>query len=322
MSTASELIRRIDFFQPLDDRIIDKIAHLCIAREYSPGDHIVRQGDPGLGLYFITRGSARVEIARDGVVTPVAELHAGEFVGELSIIDQKPRSANVVCATDASCLLLTRDRFMKLLDKHPEIALQMAKALAGRLRSADERMWHDAVAVPVPSTENWPAVERRVAAQPAPRSDAQKIKDALTDAVSWVYLLKSVMEVSLAVVGCPVAVSLETRASESRVWAINQLKLVLFPATENHLLGVHAFADGAFTATIFRPVSTPAFTGVCVSRFRALVRRNESVWLQLPAFESARLESAGERVQGARTHFAVPGSARHGMRDLEDALDF
>lgn len=324
MSTASELIRRIDFFQPLDDRMIDRIAHLCIPREYSTGDYIVRQGDPGLGLYFITRGAARVEIAKGGIVTPVAELHAGEFVGELSIIDQKPRSANVVCSTDTSCLLLTRDRFMKLLDKHPEIALQMAKSLAARLRRADERMWQDAVAGPpqAPTTETWPAAERRVAAQPEARSDTQKIKDALTDSVSWIYLLKSVMQVSLAVVGCPVAVSLETRAPESCVSVINELKLVLVSARESHVIGVHAFADGAFTATILQPVTTPEFTGVSVSRFQAPVRRDESVWLRVPAFERARMESASHGGQPVRARFALPVSTRHGMRDLEEALDF
>lgn len=322
MSTASELIRRIDFFQPLDDRMIDRIAHLCIAREYSPGDYIVRQGDPGLGLYFITRGTARVEIAKDGVVTPVAELHAGEFVGELSIIDKKPRSANVVCSTDASCLLLTRDRFMKLLDKHPEVALQMAKALAARLRDADERMWQNATAVPAPATESWPAVERRIATQPEPRSDTQKIKDALTDAVSWIYLLNSVMKVSLAVVGCPVTVELATRTPECRVSAINQLKLVLVPTGESHVIGVHAFANGAFTATIFQPVTTPAFTGVSVRRFQASVQRNESVWLHVPTLARARLESGGEGIAGTRMHFALPISAWDGMRKLEEELDF
>jgi len=93
VNTAAELIRRIDFFQPLDDRTVNQIARVCIVREYSPGDHIVRQGDSGLGVYFITRGHARVEMVREGISTLIAELSPGEFVGELSIIDKKPRLA-------------------------------------------------------------------------------------------------------------------------------------------------------------------------------------------------------------------------------------
>lgn len=303
MSIEAELIRRIDFFQPLDDRLVEKIARLCIHREYSPGDYIMRQGDPGLGLYFIARGSARVEIARDGVVTPVAELHAGEFVGELSIIDKQPRSANVVCTVDASCLLLTRDSFMKLLNRHPEIALQIAKTLAARLRSTNERMWQGAAsAAQVPP-------DARTAPGPEPRSDKQKIKDMLADTVGWVYFLKSVTQFSLAVVGCPVEVKVETPASESRVIAVDWLKLALIPAGENHVIGVHAFADGAFTATILQPLVGPAFKGLSVSRFRAPIRRNQSVLLRFPAPAAA-----------VRLPRAV--SSGGGMRELEAAFDF
>jgi CRP-like cAMP-binding protein len=321
VSTASELIRQIDFFQPLDHRLIDKIARLCITREYSPGDYIVRQGDPALGLYFIIRGSARVEIARDGAITPVAELHAGEFVGELSVIDKKPRSANVVCATDTSCLLLTRDSFMKLLNKHPEIALQMVKALAARLRTTDERIWQGAVAMPerVPQENGPDARESRSPTETQPRSDKQKIKDMLADTVGWVYLLKSITQFSLALVGCPVNVNLETRASHSLVSTAGPLKMVLVPSRETHLIGVHAFGDGAFKVTIFQPVITPGFTGVSVCRFCAPVRRNESVWLRIPAFERARIEP-GATLSGV-VHIDRRTSAQGGMRDLETAFD-
>jgi CRP-like cAMP-binding protein len=150
MSTASDLIRKIDFFEPLDDRTVERIAEACIPREYSPGNHIVRQGDPGLGLYFITDGWVKVEIERDGTKTAIAELKAGDFVGEISIIDNKPRTANVICLADTSCLLLTRDSFQKLLKKYPEIAVQMIQSLASRLRETDERFGFTRVIVPAP----------------------------------------------------------------------------------------------------------------------------------------------------------------------------
>jgi len=321
VSTASELIRSIDFFEPLDDRLVDKIARLCIAREYSLGDYIIRQGDPGLGLYFITRGFAKVEIARDGTITLVAELHAGEFVGELSIIDSKPRSASVICTSDASCLLLTRDRFMKLLNKHPEIAMQMAKALAARIRRADERMWQGAAAMqqPAPQTNGSDARESGDVTETKPRSDKQKIKEMLVDSVSWIYLLKPVTQFSLALVGCPVNVNLETRASRSFVSAVGPLKMVVIPSNETHVVGVHAFGDGDFKAMILQPVIIPTFTGVSVSCFSAPVRRNESLWLRIPAFQRARMEP-GVRLSGV-AHVARRIS-QGGMRDLEAAFDF
>ena len=327
VNTASELIRRIDFFQPLDDRLIDRIARVCINREYSSGDYIVRQGDPGLGVYFRTRGAARVEITLNGAVMPIAQLQAGEFVGELSIIDNKPRSANVICSTDASCLLLTRDSFMKLLNKYPEIALQMARALAARLRSTDEKMWQGAKATPPPAPvqSGAQAQEPSPPAESEPRSDRQKIKDMLADTVSWVYPLKAVTQFSLAVVGCPVSVDLETRASRSMVSAVGALKLVLVPSYEDHVIGVHPFAEGTCTATILRPLSASKGPEVLVSRFRVPVHRNESFWLHLPGSEKPRMKTGSHMETGTKllgvAHMARPISSAATMRDLEAALD-
>lgn len=282
MSTAAELIRRIDFFQPLDDRTVNQIARVCIVREYSPGDHIVRQGDAGLGLYFITRGHARVEMEREGVHTLIAELNPGEFVGELSIIDKKPRLANVICTAETSCLLLTRDRFTKLLHKYPEIAMQMARALAARLRSTDEWLLHETVtAAARPAPKPVPIPQARTP------DDRQRIKSLLADTVGWFYLLKSITQVSLALVGCPVTVSLEGRSSESAMTSIGPLKIILFPAHESHVIGVHAFDDGDFRALILSPTS--------VSQYKAPIKKHQSAWLHVPALQARTKQSGGMR---------------------------
>ncbi|HWP85570.1 MAG TPA: cyclic nucleotide-binding domain-containing protein, partial [Terriglobia bacterium] len=125
MLTDTELIRKLDFFEPLDQKIIKRIASVCIVREFSAGEAIVRQGESGLGLYFITGGRAKVEVDKDGTKVVVAELKEGDFLGEFSLIDDKTRSASVVCLQDTRCLLLTRDSFARLLKKYPEIATQM-----------------------------------------------------------------------------------------------------------------------------------------------------------------------------------------------------
>jgi CRP/FNR family cyclic AMP-dependent transcriptional regulator len=321
LSTVSDLIRKIDFFEPLDGRIINKIAQACIPREYSTGDHVVRQGDPGLGLYFITGGRVKVEIDRDGVKTLVAELQAGDFVGELSIIDQKPRSANVVCLTDTNCLLLTRDTFLKLLKKYPEVAVSMAKALAARLRNTDEHVGLPMVVAPPPPALT-PRVVELAVDQQEPRSDLQKVKDLLTDLAGYIFLLKPIMRTSLAVVGCPVTVSLATAASESVSTAIGQLKLVALPACEDHVIGIHGFAAGNFTATVFAPVNKEQFTGISVHRFRGAIRRNESLWLHVPRSGPHRVDgfrlAGNERV--ARFEGPLAGGDMRGIGDLLDCL--
>jgi len=228
----------------------------------------------------------------------------------------------VICTTDTSCLLLTRDRFTKLLHKYPEIAMQMARALAARLRTTDEWLLQGAAtAVAKPAPQPAPAQT-----QPVPirltgtQDDRQRIKNLLADTVGWFYLLKSVMQVSLAVVGCPVTVSLETRSSESCISAVGPLKIISFPAHESHVIGVHAFDDGAFRAMVLQPASTGSCAGISVSRFTTAIKRNDSAWLHVPASSGARIDGARHTLQARTTHLGLPRNAKGGMRELHDLL--
>ncbi len=172
MLTDTDLIRKLDFFEPLDHKIVKNIAKMCIVREFQPGDYIIKQGESGLGLYFIVEGRAKVEIERGGIRIPVAELQGGDFIGELAMIDDKVRSADVTCTEETRCLLLTRDCFSKLLNKYPEISLQIAKSLVARIRATNERLGSS----PQPATAPAPspvAASLPVAPAPVPESVAE-----------------------------------------------------------------------------------------------------------------------------------------------------
>src|ERR1700694_5618922 len=144
----NELIKKIDFFSGLDDKILNKISDACIARQFTKGETIVRQGEMGLGLYIIARGRVKVDAEQGGARTQVAELGPEQFFGDMALLDNKPRSATVTGIEDAECLLLTRDSFVRLMNKYPEIPIRLAKALAERLREANEKI----VAAGPPST--------------------------------------------------------------------------------------------------------------------------------------------------------------------------
>jgi len=266
MSTETDLIRKIDFFEPLDAKIISRIAEVCIAREYAAGDHIVKQGESGLGLFFITRGRVKVEIDRNGTRAIVAELHAEDFLGELSIIDNKPRSANVICLEDTGCLLLTRDSFSKLMNKYPEIAIQMAKALAGRIRATNEKMGQPvsssvtaeatAPGAPAPPVAAATIVPAGVSAPNTPPpaavdgSTKAKIRDSLVETFSMLYTLKAVTRFSVAIVGCPVLV---IAGEDTLQETIDEVKIVLFDAADDQVVELEAWDDGPYSVTVFRP---------------------------------------------------------------------
>src|SRR5436190_2020244 len=89
----NDLIAKIDFFSGLDDKILRKISEACIVRQFTRNETIVRQGEMGLGLYVIAKGRVRVDREQGGVRTQMAELGPEQFFGEMSLLDNKPRSA-------------------------------------------------------------------------------------------------------------------------------------------------------------------------------------------------------------------------------------
>ena len=313
MSTQTDLIRKIDFFEPLDQKIIKKIGEVCIAREYSSGDYIVKQGECGLGLFFIVKGLVKVEIDRGGAKVEVALLKAEDVLGELSIIDDKPRSANVICLEDTSCLLLTRDSFSKLMNKHPEIAIQMAKTLAGRIRTTNERMGEPPGTLPAPAppasspepqAAGTPPVTAADSSSPPSAASAQpsqnvpekgppaknKVMDFLVDTFSSLYTLKALTRFSVAVIGCPVSVHPEKPASEVLQATIGEVKLTMFPASEDCVLGIYGFDDGSFSATVLHPDPTGGSAAVTISRIGYWFGRNERLRLHIPKCWPAWLE--------------------------------
>ncbi|MGH9783145.1 MAG: Crp/Fnr family transcriptional regulator [Terriglobia bacterium] len=315
MLTDTELIRKLDFFESLGPKTIQQIAQLCIAREFAIEEYIVRQGESGLGLYFITSGRAKVEIERDGMKVVVAELKEGDFLGELSIIDDKARSANVICLEETRCLLLTRDSFSKLLKKHPEIALQMLRSLVSRIRSTNERISGSraaqaaaAAAAPGPPPPATPprtstspldgigaATERITAVLPKPEdmvkmysSTKDRVQNMMVGMFGTMYVVKAMTRFSMAMVGCPVTVRAEKRDPEVVETVIAGVKIVLFPAHSDQAIRIEAYADGELSATVLRPVKAGEDGEVEVVRWEGSVRRNEILELHVPAANATR----------------------------------
>src|SRR5437899_1865510 len=135
-----DLITKIDLFSKLDEKILKKLSEACIMRPFTKNETIVRQGEMGLGLYLIAKGRVKVERDQGGVRMQLNELGPEQFFGEMSLLDNKPRAATVTAIEDSECVLLTRDSFVKLMNKYPEIPISMARVLAERLRVANEKV--------------------------------------------------------------------------------------------------------------------------------------------------------------------------------------
>lgn len=112
------------------------IAKSSRERSFKEGDSIVRQGEPGVGFYLITDGSA--EVRRDG--RTLTRLGRGQFFGEMGLLDQQPRSADVVAVEDTSCLVLSAATFWSLVSTNPKIARGLVQELARRLRATNKAL--------------------------------------------------------------------------------------------------------------------------------------------------------------------------------------
>ena len=105
-------------------------------RPFTAGEVIVRRGDAADEMFVIRSG--RVEIRRDDGV--VAELGAGDFFGEMSLLESLPRDADAVALTDVELLVITQGALLVRLRRDPTFALEMLHRLSGRVRMLNARL--------------------------------------------------------------------------------------------------------------------------------------------------------------------------------------
>ena len=130
------LMKGTPIFSRLKDSGLKSVLKSAVQKKSSAGTKLVEEGKGGVGFYLILEGTA--EVIREG--EKLAELGAGNFFGELSVIDGAPRTADVVAMTDTCCLVITQWAMTSLIENHPQIAQGMLEELVRRLRATDEAL--------------------------------------------------------------------------------------------------------------------------------------------------------------------------------------
>lgn len=109
-------------------------------RTVPAGQVLFREGDSGKEMFVIQSGKVRLSRTIRGVEKLLAEIGAGEFFGEMSIINDKPRTATAVVLEDAQLLVLDPKTFEAMIKANTEIAVRMIKKLAKRLDDANAQI--------------------------------------------------------------------------------------------------------------------------------------------------------------------------------------
>jgi CRP-like cAMP-binding protein len=138
-----ESLRSVPLFAELSEDERARVCRLAFARSYRPGATLFLEGMPGEVLYVVLKG--RVDLFKrqaEGEVK-LASLGPGDFLGEMSLIDDALRSASAKVVEDSKLLVVTRKCFYDMLGSAPRIAskllMHFLKVMSGRLRQTDKR---------------------------------------------------------------------------------------------------------------------------------------------------------------------------------------
>lgn len=139
--STSDFLRRVPLFDALGNSEIEALAELAFTRSFNKGQLIILVAETGDSLFIISKGQVKVSLLHeDGREFILSLLGEGEFFGELALLDDRPRSANVVATEDTELIILKRADFQELVNRVPAIAVTLLEELAGRLRRTDEQV--------------------------------------------------------------------------------------------------------------------------------------------------------------------------------------
>ena len=134
-NTIADALAATDLFGSLDKRTLKRIAGSVTPVRHPAGKTITTQGRDGIGFHLILSGSAVVSINGE----EVGRLKAGDYFGEISLIDGKERTATVMADSDIEGVALSSWQFRPLLDEVPGLAKALLLVMCDRVRKAHAR---------------------------------------------------------------------------------------------------------------------------------------------------------------------------------------
>lgn len=138
-----DTIRTVPLFASLDRSAAMQLCNFLSVHDYKRAAAIFRAGDPGDAMYLIDQGKVGISITdADGHTVTLAELGAGDFFGEMAMLDGHGRSADATALEDACLAKLTRQDLLSFLQSDPRVAIEMLTALTRRLRRTDDLLRH------------------------------------------------------------------------------------------------------------------------------------------------------------------------------------
>ena len=137
----NNLLKSVSLFYDLSEKELGYISSRMITKNFETGSLIFMENSEGEKCFFVSEGSVKVtRLSKDGKEVILAMLNKGEFFGEMALLDGESRSANVIALEKTEVLTLNRVDFLSVLEEYPQIAIQLLKEMAHRLRKSDRQI--------------------------------------------------------------------------------------------------------------------------------------------------------------------------------------
>jgi CRP/FNR family transcriptional regulator, cyclic AMP receptor protein len=139
---ASKLLQKCALFETLDEKERHELSGHAHARSFAAGQSICRLGDRGDSMMAVAVGTVRISLpTAKGKELILADLPAGELLGEIALLDGMPRSADATALTNCELIILERRDVLPFLERNPAACLKLMEMLCRRIRRSDERMY-------------------------------------------------------------------------------------------------------------------------------------------------------------------------------------
>lgn len=136
---AVATLQHVPLFHNMPSQFLRHLAQVAICRRFRAGDVLCSKGEMSSTLFVLLKGQVMVVgVDDEGREVLLNLLKPGDFFGEISLIDGRPRSADVIAVTDGEALLVRRSDFMALAERMPQLIWQIMEAIAKRMRETDE----------------------------------------------------------------------------------------------------------------------------------------------------------------------------------------
>ena len=142
-----DALARVNLFSGLRKKELKEVATCCREGTYSPGSVLISQGEKGLGLFILTKGTVRITRANspDEAEQVLGTAEAGDVIGEMALLDDLPRSATVTAVDEVAVLVVPfwdfRIILRRIFRSDPDVALDLLAVLSRRLRKAEQRTY-------------------------------------------------------------------------------------------------------------------------------------------------------------------------------------